>query len=86
MVMTIQTGKFDTKVVYYRQAKANAAPVAAEGNRMQADPTVMVAARLDHYGTIGVFSFIAGAMLIVFVVIAAFAPAVTKHRLEVVAT
>ena len=53
---------------------------------MQADPTVMVAARLDHYGTIGVFSFIAGAMLIVFVVIAAFAPAVTKHRLEVVAT
>lgn len=48
---------------------------------MQADPTVTVAARLDHYGPIGVFGFIAGAMLIVFVVIA-FGPAVTKRRLR----
>ena len=36
-------------------------------------------------GTIGVFSFIAGAMAIVFVVISAFGPAVTKRRLEAIA-
>jgi putative MFS transporter len=46
----------------------------------------MIAFFLGHYGTTGVFSFIAGAMAVVFVVIGAFGPAVTKRRLEAIAT
>jgi MFS transporter, putative metabolite:H+ symporter len=41
---------------------------------------------LGHYGTVGVFSFIAGAMAIVFVVIGGFGPPVTQRRLEAIAT
>jgi hypothetical protein len=37
------------------------------------------------YGTIGVFSLIAGAMAIVFVVIGGFGPPVTRRRLEAIA-
>jgi MFS transporter, putative metabolite:H+ symporter len=46
----------------------------------------MIAFFLGHYGTIGVFGFIAGAMMVVFVVISAFGPAVTNRRLEAIAT
>jgi putative MFS transporter len=46
----------------------------------------IIAFLLGHYGTIGVFGFIAGAMVVVFVVIAGFGPAVTKRRLEAIAT
>jgi len=45
----------------------------------------IIAFFLGRYGTIGVFSFIAGAMAIVFVVIGVFGPAVTKRRLEAIA-
>jgi MFS family permease len=45
----------------------------------------LIAFFLGRYGTVGVFSFIAGAMLIVFVVIALFGPAVTRRRLEAIA-
>jgi putative MFS transporter len=45
----------------------------------------IIAFFLGHYGTIGVFGFIAGAMAVVFVVIGGFGPAVTKRRLEAIA-
>jgi MFS transporter, putative metabolite:H+ symporter len=40
---------------------------------------------LGRYGTIGVFGLIAGAMLVVFVVIGGFGPPVSKRRLEAIA-
>jgi MFS transporter, putative metabolite:H+ symporter len=46
----------------------------------------IIAFFLGHYGTIGVFSFIAGAMVAVFIVIGFFGPAVTNRRLEAIAT
>ncbi|MGO8914467.1 MAG: MFS transporter [Stellaceae bacterium] len=46
----------------------------------------LIAFFLGHYGTLGVFSFIAGAMVIVFIVIGGFGPAVTRRRLEAIAT
>jgi putative MFS transporter len=46
----------------------------------------IIAFLLGHYGTIGVFGFIAGAMAVVFVVIGGFGPAVTRRRLEAIAT
>jgi putative MFS transporter len=45
----------------------------------------LIAFFLGRYGTIGVFAFIAGAMLVVFVVIGFFGPPVTKRRLEAIA-
>ena len=45
----------------------------------------IIAFFLGRYGTIGVFGFIAGAMVIVFVVIGLFGPAVTNRRLEAIA-
>jgi putative MFS transporter len=45
----------------------------------------IIAFLLGNYGTTGVFSFIGGAMAIVFVVIGGFGPAVTKRRLEAIA-
>jgi len=45
----------------------------------------IIAFFLARYGTLGVFSFIAGAMAIVFVVIGVFGPPVTKRRLEAIA-
>jgi putative MFS transporter len=45
----------------------------------------IIAFFLGRYGTVGVFTFIAGAMAIVFVVIGFFGPAVTKRRLEAIA-
>jgi putative MFS transporter len=45
----------------------------------------IIAFFLGRYGTIGVFGFIAGAMVVVFVVIGLFGPAVTKRRLEAIA-
>jgi MFS transporter, putative metabolite:H+ symporter len=45
----------------------------------------IIAFFLDRYGTTGVFSFIAAAMVVVFVVIAAFGPATTRRRLEAIA-
>jgi putative MFS transporter len=45
----------------------------------------IIAFFLGHYGTIGVFSFIAGAMAVVTVVIGCFGPAVTRRRLEAIA-
>ena len=45
----------------------------------------IIAFFLGRYGTIGVFGFIAGAMVIVFIVIGGFGPAVTKRRLEAIA-
>jgi putative MFS transporter len=45
----------------------------------------IIAFLLGHYGTTGVFSFIAGAMVVVFIVIGGFGPAVTKRRLEAIA-
>lgn len=45
----------------------------------------IIAFFLGHYGTLGVFSFIAGAMVVVFIVIGGFGPAVTKRRLEAIA-
>jgi putative MFS transporter len=46
----------------------------------------VIAFFLGRYGTIGVFAFIAGAMVAVFIVIGGFGPAVTKRRLEAIAT
>ena len=45
----------------------------------------IIAFFLGRYGTIGVFAFIAGAMAVVFVVIAGFGPVVTRRRLEAIA-
>ena len=45
----------------------------------------IIAFFLGRYGTIGVFGFIAGAMVIVFIVIGGFGPRVTKRRLEAIA-
>jgi MFS transporter, putative metabolite:H+ symporter len=41
---------------------------------------------LGNYGTTGVFSCIAGAMIVVFIVIGGFGPPVTRRRLEAIAT
>jgi putative MFS transporter len=46
----------------------------------------IIAFFLGRYGTIGVFSFIAGAMLVVFGVIGGFGPPVTQRRLEAIAS
>jgi MFS transporter, putative metabolite:H+ symporter len=46
----------------------------------------IIAFFLGRYGTIGVFGFIASAMVIVFIVIGGFGPVVTKRRLEAIAT
>ncbi|HTC04138.1 MAG TPA: MFS transporter [Xanthobacteraceae bacterium] len=46
----------------------------------------IIAFLLGGYGTTGVFAFIAGAMVVVFIVIGGFGPAVTKRRLEAIAT
>jgi putative MFS transporter len=46
----------------------------------------IIAFFLGNYGTIGVFSFIAGAMIVVFIVIGGFGPPVTRRRLEAIAT
>jgi putative MFS transporter len=46
----------------------------------------IIAFLLGNYGTIGVFTFIAGAMAVVFIVIGGFGPAVTGRRLEAIAT
>ena len=46
----------------------------------------IIAFFLGRYGTIGVFGFIAGAMAVVFIVIGGFGPAVTRRRLEAIAT
>jgi putative MFS transporter len=48
-------------------------------------PAFIIAFFLDRYGTLGVFGFIAGAMLVVFAVISVFGPAVTQRRLEAIA-
>jgi putative MFS transporter len=45
----------------------------------------IIAFLLGHYGTTGVFSFIAAAMAIVFIVIGGFGPPVTHRRLEAIA-
>jgi len=45
----------------------------------------IIAFFLGRYGTIGVFSFIAGAMVVVFVVVGGFGPPVTQRRLEAIA-
>jgi len=45
----------------------------------------IIAFFLGRYGTVGVFTFIAGAMVIVFIVVGFFGPAVTKRRLEAIA-
>jgi putative MFS transporter len=46
----------------------------------------IIAFLLGNYGTIGVFTFIAGAMAVVFIVIGGFGPAVTGRRLEAIAS
>jgi putative MFS transporter len=46
----------------------------------------IIAFFLARYGTIGVFGFIAGAMLVVFMVIGGFGPPVTQRRLEAIAS
>jgi MFS transporter, putative metabolite:H+ symporter len=46
----------------------------------------IIAFFLGRYGTIGVFGFIAGAMLVVFMVIGGFGPPVTQRRLEAIAS
>jgi putative MFS transporter len=46
----------------------------------------IIAYLLSHYGTMGVFGFIAGAMAVVFIVIGGFGPAVTQRRLEAIAS
>ncbi len=46
----------------------------------------IIAFFLGRYGTIGVFGFIAGAMVVVFVVIGGFGPPVTQRRLEAIAS
>ncbi len=45
----------------------------------------IIAFLLGNYGTIGVFTFIAGAMMVVFIVIGGFGPPVTGRRLEAIA-
>jgi MFS transporter, putative metabolite:H+ symporter len=45
----------------------------------------LIAFFLGRYGTVGVFAFIAGAMVVVFVVIGFFGPPVTRRRLEAIA-
>jgi putative MFS transporter len=40
---------------------------------------------LGNYGSTGVFAFIAGAMVVVFIIIGGFGPAVTRRRLEAIA-
>jgi putative MFS transporter len=45
----------------------------------------IIAFFLDRYGTTGVFSFIAAAMVVVFGVVGAFGPATTRRRLEAIA-
>lgn len=45
----------------------------------------IIAFFLGRYGTLGVFGFIAGAMVVVFIVIGGFGPAVTRRRLESIA-
>jgi MFS transporter, putative metabolite:H+ symporter len=45
----------------------------------------IIAFFLGRYGTVGVFGFIAGAMVVVFLVIGLFGPAVTGRRLEAIA-
>jgi len=45
----------------------------------------IIAFFLGRYGTIGVFGFIAGAMVVVFIVVGGFGPAVVKRRLEAIA-
>ncbi len=45
----------------------------------------IIAFFLGHYGTFGVFGFIASAMAVVFIVIGGFGPAVTGRRLEAIA-
>ncbi len=45
----------------------------------------LIAFFLGRYGTVGVFAFIAGAMVAVFIVIGFFGPPVTKRRLEAIA-
>jgi putative MFS transporter len=45
----------------------------------------MIAFFLSHYGTPGVFSFIAGAMVVALLVVAALGPPVTRLRLEAIA-
>ena len=46
----------------------------------------IIAFFLGRYGTLGVFTFIALAMVIVFIVIGGFGPATTRQRLEAIAT
>ncbi len=46
----------------------------------------IIAFFLGRCGTLGVFSFIAGAMAVVFIVIGGFGPPVTKRRLEAIAS
>jgi MFS transporter, putative metabolite:H+ symporter len=46
----------------------------------------IIAFFLSRYGAIGVFSFIAGAMVVVFAVIGGFGPPVTQRRLEAIAS
>jgi putative MFS transporter len=46
----------------------------------------IIAFLLYHYGSTGVFSFIAAAMVVVFIVIGGFGPSVTRRRLEAIAT
>jgi len=46
----------------------------------------IIAFFLGRYGTIGVFGFIASAMVTVFIIVGGFGPAVTKRRLEAIAT
>jgi putative MFS transporter len=45
----------------------------------------IIAYFLGHYGTTGVFSFIAVAMVIVFIVVGGFGPPTTRRRLEAIA-
>jgi len=45
----------------------------------------IIAFFLGRYGTTGVFGFIAGAMVVVFIVIGGFGPRVTRRRLEAIA-
>jgi MFS transporter, putative metabolite:H+ symporter len=46
----------------------------------------IIAFFLGRYGTTGVFSFIAAAMVVVFIVIGGFGPATTRRRLEAIAS
>ena len=46
----------------------------------------IIAFLLGNYGTTGVFAFIAGAMVVVFIVIGGFGPPVTGRRLEAIAS